>query len=167
MRILSRGGCIVVAIMCVAGCEPKENPVLFNERFPGEVYPPDVVLSQRQQGELVEAMRATADGMPVAPLTSAPDSVRWSDVRSAANAAVTASEMGIADSTLLGETWTFTIKTQGGEPAKLTVERRDPPEMYLATAMVGTFGERFDDAERIVRNFRMEMRRYGALKRPL
>ena len=64
------------------------------------------------------------------------------------------------------ETWTFDIDTQGGEPAKLTVVRRQPPDMYYATATVGSFGERYTEAERIVREFRLAMRRYGALKRP-
>ena len=117
-------------------------------------------------GELVDALGATAVGMPTDPLTSAPDAVRWSDVKVAANAAIVAAEMGLRSATLKGETWTFEIETHGGEPATLTVVRRDPPEMYLATASVGTFGERFDNAERIVREFRMKMRKFGLLKRP-
>ncbi len=155
----------IVFLGCVA-CQPKENPVLSNEQFPGEKHPSNVLLSNEQQADVVAALRATAVGMPTDPLTSAPNAVRWSDVKAAAHAAIVAADMGVVKSTLDGETWTFEIETQGGEPAKLTVVRRDPPEMYLATASVGTFGERFDNAERIVREFRMAMRRFGALKRP-
>lgn len=158
--------CAAVALLCCVACEPKENPVLSNEQFPGEKYPPNVLLSNEQRAEVVAALRATAVGMPTDPLASAPNAVRWSDVKAAAHAAIVAADMGVVNSTLDGETWTFEIETQGGEPAKLTVVRRDPPEMYLATASVGTFGERFDNAERIVREFRMAMRRFGALKRP-
>lgn len=148
------------------GCQSRENPVLSNERFPGEKYSPNMLLNQAQRDEILDALRATAVGMPTQPLTSAPDAVRWSDVPAAANAAVSSAEMGVATSKLDGETWTFQIETQGGEPARLTVVRRAPPEMYLATATVGTFGDRYIEAERIVREFRMAMRRFGALKRP-
>ncbi|MSR70287.1 MAG: hypothetical protein EXS17_08085 [Phycisphaerales bacterium] len=173
-RVTSRrrmGGVVVLSVgavvaLCCVGCQPKENPVLSNEQFPGEIYPSNVLLTQAQRGEVVAALRATAVGMPTDPLTKAPDAVRWSDVKAAANAAIVAAEMGLVKSTLDGETWTFEIETQGGEPAKLTVVKRAAPEMYLATATVGTFGERFDNAERIVREFRMAMRRFGALNRP-
>jgi len=154
-----------VGVLCV-GCQPKPNPVLSNEWFPSEKYPPNVLLNKQQRDEVVAAMQATAAGMPTIPLTSAPDAVRWSDVNAAAIAAVTAAEMGIAASKLEGESWTFSIQTQGGEPAKLTVDRRPPPAMYYATATVGSFGERYNEAERIVREFRMAMRRFGAMKRP-
>lgn len=148
------------------GCQPKENPVLSNERFPGEKYSPNTLLDESQSDEILAAFHATAVGVPTEPLTSAPDSVRWSDVHAAANAAISSAEMGIASSKLDGETWTFEINTQGGEPARLTVVRRAPPEMFLATATVGAFGEKYVESERIVREFRMAMRRFGALKRP-
>lgn len=155
----------LVGVPC-GGCQPKPNPVLSNERFPGEKYAPNVILDTQQSDDVVAALQATAAGMPTRPMTSAPDKVRWSDVKAAAWAAVKTSEMGVVESKLEGETWTFLIQTQGGEPAKLTVDRRPPPAMYYATATVGSFGERYNDAERIVREFRMAMRRFGALKRP-
>ncbi len=158
--------CSVILLAVASACEPKENPVLSNEQFRGERYTANQLLTPAQNHEVVDALRATAVGMPTEPLTAAPDSVRWSDVRAAANAAVNAAEMGLVSSSLEGTTWTFAILTQGGDPATLTVVRRDPPEMYLATATVGTFGERFDNAERLVREFRMAMRRFGSLKRP-
>ncbi len=158
--------CAMILMLCAVACQPKENPVLSNEQFAGEAYPSNALLSQAQRNEVVAALRATAIGMPTDPLTKAPDAVRWSDVKAAAKAAIVAAEMGVVKSTLDGTTWTFEIETQGGEPATLTVVQRDAPEMYLATATVGTFGERFESAERIVREFRMAMRRFGALKRP-
>ncbi len=165
---MSVGQSAALAVACafLASCQPKENPVLSNENFPGERYEANMVLSDAQQAAVVFALRGTAEGESFEPMTSAPDAVRWSDVPAAANAAVSAAEMGIATSTLAGETWTFDLRTQGGEPAQLVVVRRAPPEMYLATAAVGSFGERFNEAERIVREFRMAMRRFGALKRP-
>ncbi len=157
---------VVASCAIMLGCQPKENPVLSNERFPGEKYPPNMLLTEQQSAEVVSALRATAAGANVEPLTSAPDSVRWSDVPAAAEEAVSSAEMGVATSTLVAETWTFDLRTQSGEPAKLVVVRRPPPAMYLATATVGSFGERFTEAERVVREFRMAMRRFGSLKRP-
>jgi len=158
---------VVCASLCVAlGCQPKQNPVLSNTRFEGEQYPPNALYSSEQEAQLVQAMQATAKDMPVEPLTSAPDGVRWSDVPAAASEAIGRAEMGLVSSSLVGETWTFSIRTQGGGPATLTVTKRPAPAMFLATAKVGTFGEREVEAERVVREFRMAMRRYGALKRP-
>ena len=155
------------ASLCIAlGCQPKENPVLSNTEFEGEKYPPNALYSPEQEAQLVQAMQATAKGMPVKPLTSAPDAVRWSDVPAAASDAIERAEMGLVSSTLDGDTWIFVIRTQGGGPATLTVTKKPAPAMYLATAKVGTFGEREVEAERVVREFRMAMRRFGALKRP-
>ena len=155
-----------MAFLLIGGCQHKENPVLSNQQFPGEKYPANMLLDESQSSDVVAILHATVLGAPTEPLTSAPDQVRWSDVPAAANEAVGLAEMGVAGSKLDGETWTFNIDTQGGEPAKLTVVRRPPPAMYYATATVGSFGERHTDAERIVREFRLAMRRYGALKRP-
>jgi len=167
----SRGRFPLCAVLCAssfvaAGCQPKENPVLSNTKFGGEKYPPNALYSPEQEAQLVQAMQATAVGMPVEPLTSAPDAVRWSDVPAAANEAIGRAEMGLVSSSLAGDTWTFTIRTQGGGPGTLTVTKRPAPAMYLATAKIGTFGEREVEAERVVREFRMAMRRFGSLKRP-
>lgn len=157
---------VVLGSFLLIGCEPKENPILSNEQFPGEKYPPNVLYTPQQEAQLIEAMRTTALGMPHEPLTTAPDDVRWSDVPAAARAAVVAAEMGLVSSTLSGDTWTFTGETTGSAPFELTVERRPAPYMYLATAKVGSFGQDATNAERLVREFRMAMRRLGALKRP-
>lgn len=158
---------VVCASLVVAlGCQPKENPVLSNTKFDGEKYPPNALYSPEQGAQMVHAMQATAKGMPVKPLTSAPDAVRWADVPAAASEAIERAEMGLVSSSLDGDTWIFVIRTQGGGPATLTVTKKPAPAMYLATAKVGTFGEREVEAERVVREFRMAMRRFGALKRP-
>jgi hypothetical protein len=155
------------ALPCVVlGCQSKENPVLSNTRFSGEQYPSNALYSPEQNAQMVQVMQTTAKGMPVKPLTRAPDAVRWSDVPAAASDAIERAEMGLVSSTLDGDTWIFVIRTQGGGPATLTVTKKPAPAMFLATAKVGTFGERHVEAERVVREFRMAMRRYGALERP-
>lgn len=159
---------LVFALLCVSmsGCQSKENPVLSNQQFPGEKYPSNTLLDESQRNDIVAILHASAFGTTTEPLTSAPNGVRWSDVAAAASEAVKLAEMGVSRSKLDGETWTFDIDTQGGDPAKLIVVRRPPPEMFFATATVGSFGERYIEAERIVREFRLAMRRYGAIKRP-
>ncbi|MSR28615.1 MAG: hypothetical protein EXS03_03445 [Phycisphaerales bacterium] len=157
---------VVACIGTLAGCEPKENPILSNERFPGDVYPPNMLLNKAQEAQVITALQATAAGMPTSPLTDATDAVRWGDVRQAAGVAATLAEMGMLSSKLEGSTWTFRIETLSGAPVTLSVEERPPPLMYLATAKAGSFGEEFDKAERLVREFRMAMRRLGKIKRP-
>ena len=157
----------IVSIAALAGCEPKENPVLSKERFPEDQYPQNLLLDSAEQDAALAAMSATAQGMPTTPLETAPDAVRWSDVKAAAGVAAKRAEMGLVSSALTGETWTFSIETLSGAPVVLTVEKRPAPLMYLATAKVGVFGEDGTKAERLVREFRMAMRKFGQIKRPV
>ena len=165
-RQLFTAAFLCVCACAVGGCQPKQNPVLSNTQFEGEKYPANALYSPTQEAQMVQAMQATAQGMPVTPLTSAPDAVRWSDVPAAASEAIERAEMGVVSSSLYGDTWIFVIRTQGGGPGSLTVTKKPAPAMFLARATIGTFGEREVEAERVVREFRMAMRRFGALKRP-
>ena len=158
---------LALLLVALFACQPKENPVLSNEQFPEDAYPPNLLLSPDAQQEAIAAMQATAQGMPTRPLEEAPDAVRWSDVMQAAGLAAKQAEMGLVKSTLASETWTFEIETLSGAPAVLTVGKLDPPKMYLATAKVGVYGEDHTKAERLVREFRMAMRRLGKIKRPV
>ncbi len=158
---------VALGFALLLACEPKENPVLSNERFPEDAYPPNLLLSADAEREAIAAMQATAQGMPTTPLEEAPDAVRWSDVKKGARIAAARAEMAVVKSSLVGETWTFEIETLSGGPAVLTVEKLEPPKMYLATAKVGVFGEDHTKAERLVREFRMVMRRLGKIKRPV
>ena len=165
---VSRAWVVAIALVAtLAGCEPKENPVLSNEPFSEDQYPQNLLLDSAEQDEALAAMAATAQGMPTKPLEAAPDAVRWGDVKAAAGVAAKRAEMGLVSSRLSGETWTFSIETLSGAPVVLTVEKRPAPLMYLATAKVGVFGEDGTKAERLVREFRMAMRKFGQIKRPV
>jgi hypothetical protein len=159
---------VAVCVLGLAGigCESKVNPVASNQNFPGETYPANYLLNESDETAVVAAMQATAEGMPVSPLESATDAVRWSDVRQGVALATKSAEMGLIDSSLTNGQWVFRAETLGGAPALLTVEQLPPPLMYKAIAKVGVYGEEFDKAERWVREFRMAMRRLGKLKRP-
>lgn len=153
----------------LAGCPAAPNPVLSNEQFAGEEHDARLVLSPRQDREVVSAMRtATADGAKPLALERAPDGVRWSDVPLAVSIAAGKAEVGVvsSDQSADGNTWTFRLVTLEAAPVSLVIERKPPPDMFLATATVGSFGERKAEAERLLREFRMTIKDLGRKRKP-
>lgn len=94
--------------------------------------------------------------------------MRWSDVPLAASIAAGKAEMGVLSSSESEskDTWTFAMVTLDSAPVSLVVVRQPPPDMFLATATVGSFGERKAEAERLVRNFRMTVKDLGRKREP-
>ena len=161
--------CALAAIAPLAGCPSKQNPVLSNERFAGEAHDPQLIMSDSQRAEVVAAMQSTvAGGAAPQPLTRAEDGMRWSDVPLAASIAAGKAEMGVLSSSesQSKDTWTFAMVTLDSAPVSLVVVRQPPPDMFLATATVGSFGERKAEAERLVRNFRMTIKDLGKKREP-
>lgn len=158
-----------MALACVAlaplvGCPNKQNPVLSNERFPGETHDPQLIMDTSQRSSVVAAMQSTvAGGATPQPMTRAKGGMRWSDVPLAVSIAAGKAEMGLLSSSEseTKDTWTFSLLTLDSAPVSLVVVRRPPPDMFLATATVGSFGERRAEAERLVRNFRMTIKDLG------
>lgn len=164
-----RVACALAAAAILGGCPSKQNPVLSNERFPGEKHDPTLIMDAAQRSDVVSAMQATAaEGPAPQPLTRAEDGMRWSDVPLAARIAAGKAEMGMLSSSesQSKDTWTFSMMTLDSAPVSLVVERRPPPDMFLATATVGSFGERKADAERLVRHFRMTVKDLGRKREP-
>ncbi len=167
-----RVGCVACALCAVAplaGCPSKQNPVLSNERFPGEHHDPQLIMDQAQRDQVVAAMQSTvAGGAAPEPLTRAEDGMRWSDVPLAASIAAGKAEMGVLSSSEseAKDTWTFSMVTLDSAPVSLVIVRRPPPDMFLATATVGSFGERKAEAERLVRHFRMTVKDLGRKREP-
>ena len=156
--------CATLALAPLAGCPSKQNPVLSNERFAGETHDPQLIMSGAQRADVVAAMQSTVAGGAVPqPLTRAEDGMRWSDVPLAASIAAGKAEMGVLSSSESAskDTWTFSMITLDSAPVSLVIVRRPPPDMFLATAMVGAFGERKAEAERLVRHFRMTVKDLG------
>jgi hypothetical protein len=161
--------CALVALAPLAGCPSKQNPVLSNERYPGEKHDPQLIMDSAQRAEVVAAMQSTVPGGAVPePLTRAEGGMRWSDVPLAARIAAGKAEMGVVSSSESEskDTWTFSMLTLDSAPVSLVVVRRPPPDMFLATATVGSFGERKAEAERLVRNFRMTIKDIGRKREP-
>jgi hypothetical protein len=155
---------MLVAVGSLAGCPAKQNPVLSNERFPDERHDPQLIMDSAQRAEVVAAMQSTVGaGAALEPLTRAEGGMRWSDVPLAASIAAGKAEMGVLSSSESEskDTWTFSMLTLDSAPVSLVVVRRPPPDMFLATATVGSFGERKAEAERLVRHFRMTIKDLG------
>jgi hypothetical protein len=168
-RRVGVAACALVALAPLAGCPSKQNPVLSNERFPGEEDDPQLIMDAQQRATVVAAMQSTlAGGEAPEPLTRAEGGMRWSDVPLAARIAAGKAEMGVLSSSESEskDTWTFSMLTLDSAPVSLVVVRRPPPDMFLATATVGSFGERKAEAERLVRNFRMTIKDLGRKREP-
>ena len=156
--------CALAALVPLAGCPSKQNPVLSNERFADERHDPQLIMDSAQRATVVAAMQSTvAGGAAPQPLTRAEDGMRWSDVPLAASIAAEKAEMGVLSSSESAskDTWTFSMVTLDSAPVSLVVVRRPPPDMFLATATVGAYGERKAEAERLVRHFRMTVKDLG------
>ncbi|MBU3727997.1 MAG: DTW domain-containing protein [Phycisphaerales bacterium] len=156
--------CALAALVPLAGCPSKQNPVLSNERFADERHDPQLIMDSAQRATVVAAMQSTvAGGAAPQPLTRAEDGMRWSDVPLAASIAAEKAEMGVLSSSESEskDTWTFSMVTLDSVPVSLVVVRRPPPDMFLATATVGAYGERKAEAERLVRHFRMTVKDLG------
>lgn len=166
---LVRATALAAIAVPLAGCPSSQNPVLSNEQFPGERDDARLILSPQQDREVVSAMRsAVSDGSKPLPLERAPDGMRWSDVPLAVSIAAGKAEVGVVSSeqSADGNTWTFRLVTLESAPVSLVIERKPPPDMFLATATVGTFGERKADAERLLREFRMTVKDLGRKRKP-
>jgi len=162
--IVGWAACALVALAPLAGCPSKQNPVLSNERFPDEKHDPQLIMDSQQRATVVAAMQSTvAGGAAPEPMTRAEGGMRWSDVPLAASIAAGKAEMGVLSSSESEsrDTWTFSMVTLDSAPVSLVIVRRPPPDMFLATATVGSFGERKAEAERLVRNFRMTVKDLG------
>jgi len=156
--------CALAALVPLAGCPSKQNPVLSNERFADERHDPQLIMDSAQRATVVAAMQSTvAGGAAPQPLTRAEDGMRWSDVPLAASIAAEKAEMGVLSSSESEskDTWTFSMVTLDSVPVSLVVVRRPPPDMFLATATVGAYGERKAEAERLVQHFRMTVKDLG------
>ncbi|MHC4991766.1 MAG: hypothetical protein ACYTGC_12375 [Planctomycetota bacterium] len=126
------------------------------------------MLTSTEQAEILETLAALADGHePSSAPRSAPEGVRWSDVRRAVEAAC--NELGVEMAVVRRHThdwgYRFELKTVEDRPAELTVRRVDGPGVYETTATVGRFQDDEDRAEALRRAFDEHMRAYGRKRR--
>ena len=151
--------CSFAMLMFVA-CSPKSDPVSTNEVLaPGDEAAVRVI-TPAQDRELIEAMLPVVHGDVEHP-APARDGMRWKDVPEAARIAADAVDMAIVTKQLDDGTWRFHVVTARDEPGELVVERRPSPTVVFATASVGAFGERGDDAKRYVEEFMRVLRLLG------
>jgi hypothetical protein len=145
----------------LTACAPERDPIEANELLSHEDQGAVAVLSPDEGDEAKAAMRAAFEGTPVERPTQAADGVRWSDVPAAAYWGALEVEMAIVRSAETPEGLRFELVTVREEPATLLVERVDAPERIRATATVGTFGQRTDDARALEVAFRTALEAFG------
>lgn len=108
------------------------------------------------------------DAMATAPSerpTAAKSGVRWSDVPLALYWGAGAAEMAIVSSEETGNVIRFTLVSVRDEPATLVVERIEDDATagvtIRATATVGSFGQRTDEAILLEQEFRKALEGLG------
>lgn len=91
------------------------------------------------------------------------DGVRWSDVWDAVYWASYDVDMAIVRSRSErdGDRIVFDLVTTRDEPGTLVVDRAPPPEGIDAVATVGTFGQRTDEARRLVERVKVRLVEFG------
>lgn len=145
----------------LAACSPRPDPVTANRRLePGDEVAV-TILDERGQAILIESMRAavrTSD--PILP-TAAPHGVRWSDVPNAVADAAGACDLAVVRREETPSGYRFTLVSNRDEPATLEVTRGNAPGDISATASVGSFAQRPEEAKRLVEEFDRFLRAYG------
>jgi len=120
------------------------------------------VLNGARQAKIASSFRSLAAGYRATRITwSAPDGMRWSDVDAAVVFACDDAEMAVVDWTNTPESWTYRLKTTDDEPGTLIVTRAGGHATYEAHASIGLYGQRNEDAQRLLEALRKKMLAFG------
>ena len=149
----------------LAGCSGKaQNPASFNMQMGPDDQFSNRVLSPAEADEVITILKESVDGPTNDPARPAEYGVRWNDVRLAASRAGGQLELAIVSIEELddGETKRISMISIGDTPVELTVRRKPPPEIYVASARAGLFDDKTTLAADLVVRFDESMRLYGA-----
>jgi hypothetical protein len=153
---------LLVAGLTAVGCAPERDPIEANELLGPDDQGAVAVLTPEEGADARAAMRAALAGTPIERPRRADEDggpgVRWSDVPAAAYWGAVESEMAIIRTVEIPEGFRFELVTLRDEPATLTVERGD---QIRATASVGSFGQRTDEARALEVAFRTALEAFG------
>ncbi len=152
----------VITQIFVAGCQNRQSISVLAEQDGSSQDESPVMLSPRDEMEVVDLMRSLAgEGGPLQVPVAGPPRGRWSDVPAAARAAAARQEFVIVRSHMIEGCWVFEFRSAGDRPAELRVEQRPGEEVYAATATVGLFRDRTDQAEQLYDAFEKAMRAFS------
>ncbi len=154
---------IALVVVGLAACARERDPITANELLgPDDDGTAVAVLTPEEGLEAREAMRAALAGTPIERPRRADEDggpgVRWSDVPAAAYWGAVESEMAIVRTVEIPEGLRFELVTVRDEPATLIVHR---DERIRATASVGSFGQRTDEARALEIAFRTALEAFG------
>jgi hypothetical protein len=163
--------------LVLAACGPKvENTPALDAETPSRDRVADAwatrMLDDRGREEVRGAMRLAAGDRTSADVGPGPvqnPAGRWKDLPNAVAAA--AGPLGVAivatrfdppdadiEEAVAVE---FDLLTLANEPGRLRVERRDAPEIYVATAEIGLFRQREETASRFIESIGRQLRLWG------
>ncbi|MBL9149232.1 MAG: hypothetical protein JNM94_11115 [Phycisphaerae bacterium] len=145
-----------------AGCAPEQDPAATNEVLAPGDEGASIILTAPERAEAIAAMQSVVHG-PIEEPAPATHGVRWSDVPEAVRLACFETDMAVVRRRTEdnGNRIVFELVTTRDEPGTLIVDRLPPPEMVKASARVGMFAERADDAANLVREFERYLRLFG------
>lgn len=151
-----------MSLAFVAACAPEQDPAATNEVLAPGDEGASIVLTKAERAEAIAAMQSVVQG-PIEEPTPAKYGVRWSDVSDAVRLACFETDMAVVRKRTEndGNRIVFELVTTRDEPGTLIVDRLPPPEMVKASARVGMFDERADDAASLVREFERYLRLFG------
>lgn len=167
MRLVAKkhGLCALILMLTGnSGCGSQPFAATTNKYIPGEPdTQPHRVLNASEQIQVASSFHATATGQ-VAHRTIGPAAggIRWSDLDLALSYACDDVEMAVVHTTLHEWGVECQLRTIDDYPATLTVERIDDGSTYNATAVVGRFGDRFDQAEALLAALDRQWHAFGS-----
>ena len=160
----------VILTVVLPGCSsPEPMTAESNLRLTDEEAKIRWTIDRRDHGQILKAMRSVApDHRPAERPAPAPHGVRWGDVPAAAFYAAQEAEMAIIRTEPEVDAandevrrFTFTLRTIDDRPATLVVERKPEPDIFVATATCGRFGDQEAWAARLVEAFEKKMIAFG------
>jgi hypothetical protein len=152
-------GLMLLLIVAVPGCA-KSPYAASAQRFQiqDEIHY-KAVLDSSEQAAVRKCFRALGEGHHSVDLPKA--TVRWSDVPQAALFACDEIEAAIVQTSKADWGVTFEIRTVEDFPGELVIYRQPEPEVYMARATIGLYGDRTAKAAELLEAFDDQMRAFG------
>ncbi len=119
------------------------------------------MLTAAEETAVLDLMRSAAVTERAERPSAAQHGIRWSDVPSGVYWGGVACEMAIVETQREDGRYRFRMVTVRDEPVELVVERRDPPEILVMRATVGSLGDRPAEAKRLVSEVRKALEALG------
>ncbi|MCE9618319.1 MAG: hypothetical protein K8R92_00210 [Planctomycetes bacterium] len=169
LRTILGRGALLVTLLCGACAETKTQPIVTsNDVFPGDLPTVDRELSSRESQRVIDAMASTRRPQDISearPFETSPKG-RWSEVPLAAILGSKFVEMAVVNWVVEPDGVRFTIVALNNDAGELLVKGDPMHGVTSATATLGLFDERPQDADLLVESFYSHLHTLGAVPRP-